>query len=220
MTAAPATAQHTGPFTAANLREMVARFPWGNRYHAPPGRQLTQMVTMFNMIDHSYKNREVANTNQVRAAEVRHALWVLMRFFTERRRECGVPGIEPRVVKRELGLCDLFDNLKDAMTGSSGTFDEIAPNDSPGLTYMLPMDAGLGARPYKNWYDFAHWIAHAWELVMKKANPGKKLGLTARPIIWLTAETIEVIVGKGPSTSTIAQHLKRPYKPKRRAFYR
>ena len=226
--------QHPGPFTADKLRKMIVQSPWGDKYCAPPEHALAQLATQFNRVDHLYKIKEVANTNQARAAAVHHALWVLMRFFDERRRACEVPGIDPRVVKRELGLCDQFDNFMGAMGNSSGTIDSVAPNDSPALTYMLPMDVGLGMWPYKNWHDFAHWIALAWQLAMDKGNRDRKFGpfgITNKgPIAWLTAETIGVIVGKTPSASTVGQHLKQPYCRKRpkthpgrrrgRTFYR
>lgn len=197
-------AKPSGPFTAAKLREMVARSPWGNEYHAPPSRELMQLVTHFNRINHLYEIREVAGINQARAARVHRAMWELIRFFDERRQTCKAPGVDPETVESELRLCNQFDSFKGAMAEH---------------VYVLPMDAGLGAWPYKNWHDFASWIAYAWVLAMEKGNRGRKFSPTGKAISWLTAETIGIIVGKTPLPSTAAQHIKQPRPRKRPKTY-
>ena len=89
--------------------------------------------------------------------------------------------------------------------------------------YMLPMDMGLGAWPYKNWHDFASSIAYAWVPAMEKGNPGGKFKFGPRNtdgiIAWLTAETIGIIVGRTPLPSTVAQHIKQPRPRKRPRAY-
>src|SRR2546422_11401706 len=97
-------AEFPGPFTANKLREMVARSAWGNTCHAPPGRELIQLVVHFNRINHLYSFGKVAGINQARAAKVHRAMWELMRFFDERRRTCKASGVPPEIVESELRL--------------------------------------------------------------------------------------------------------------------
>jgi hypothetical protein len=197
-----------GPFTISKLREMVERSPRGTVVHAPPNRELASLATHFNRIDHLYEIRKEAAINRARAAKINRAMWELMRFFDERRRTCKAPRVPPEIAEGELRLGDQFDSFKAAMMAHA---------------YMLPMDMGLGAWPYKNWHDFASWIAYAWVPAMEKGNPGGKFKFGPRNtdgiIAWLTAETIGIIVGRTPLPSTVAQHIKQPRPRKRPRAY-
>jgi hypothetical protein len=186
-----ARAEPTGPFTADWLRKEIQSLR--RRCCSPPDHELAQLATLFNTIYGLYRAKDVAGANQARAAKVHYALWVLMRFFSMRRRACEAPGVDPRIVESELRLRDKFYKLEGAMQAHA---------------WALGIDAGLHMWPYESFRDFAHWIAHAFRLVMEENNPGK----TNLPIAPLTAKVCGQIVGKTLKVSIVAQHLKQPYR--------
>jgi hypothetical protein len=190
--------EEVGPFTVDWLREKIRSRVRGG-VHVPPDK-LAQLAMLLNTIDGDYKARGTATANRRRAAEVHYAMWVLMRFFAERRQACKKAGVAPKVVKSELRLCDQFDNLKEAMAAHSWTLD---------------MDTGLTRPPQgERGRDFAHWIALAFKLVLEESG-SRPLGFTnTGPIAWLTAEAIGAITGKPQEAYNIGQHLKQPHEKK------
>jgi hypothetical protein len=185
-----------GPFTVEWLREKI-RFRV--RGVDVPSDKLAQLATLLNTMAADYRGRGGATANRRRAAEVRYATWVLMRFFAERRQACKKVGVA-KVVKSELRLCDQFDNLMEAMAAHSWTLD---------------MDTGLTRPPQgERGRDFAHWIALAFKLVLEESG-SRPLGFTnTGPIAWLTAEAIGAITDKPQEAYNIGQHLKQPHEKK------
>jgi hypothetical protein len=183
-----------GPFTVDWLREKIQ----ARGCCIPPDCKLARLAALLNRLYARYKN----SANLMLASSARVALWVLARFFDERRQACEKAGIDPQIVESERRLCDQGDSLVEAMFTH---------------TYALDMDEGAVMRPYETWRDFAIFpVAWAFKMAMEVSNPGKTGFTSEGPIAWLTNEAIGVITGKKPGVPLVGQHLKQPYKRKRR----